>query len=120
VLFAAFFLGVFGYLYMPAINVILYEVVPPETRSTATAADIFVVSIFSAITSITIGGVSTYVGTQQGLDVGNLRVGFQGAVTVLLGGGILFALILHRIVRADMAALRDYVARRAVTEPEEA
>ncbi len=120
VLFAAFFLGVFGYLYMPTINVILYEVVPPETRSTATAADIFVVSIFSAITSLTIGGVSTYVGTQQGLDVGNLRVGFQGAVTVLLSGGILFALMLQRIVRADMAALREYVARRAVAEPEEA
>jgi MFS family permease len=120
VLFAAFFLGVFGYLYMPTINVILYEVVPPETRSTATAADIFFVSTFSAITSFTIGSVSTYVGIQQGLDVGNLRVGFQGAVTVLLSGGILFTLILARIVRADMAALREYVARRAVAEIEEA
>ncbi len=120
VLFAAFFLGVFGYLYMPTINVILYEVVPPETRSTATAADVFFVSTFSAITSFTIGTVSTYVGMQQGLDVGNLRVGFQGAVTVLLSGGILFTLVLLRIVRADMAALREYVARRAVTEPEEA
>ena len=120
VLFAAFFLGVFGYLYMPTINVILYEVVPPETRSTATAADVLVVSTFSAITSFTIGTVSTYVGMQQGLDVGNLRVGFQGAVTVLLSGGLLFALILLRIVRADMAALREYVARRAVAEPEEA
>jgi MFS family permease len=119
VLFAAFFLGVFGYLYMPTINVILYEVVPPETRSTATAADIFFVSTFSAITSFTIGALSTFVGTQQGLDVGNLRIGFQGAVTVLLSGGILFALILLRIVRADMAALREYVARRAVFALEE-
>ena len=115
VLVAGFFLGVFGYLYMPTINVILYDVVPPETRSSATAADGVFVSGFSALTSLAIGAVSHYVGLWQGLDAGNLRAGFQGAVTVLLGSGVVFALLLLRTAPADMAALRRYVARRAVS-----
>jgi MFS family permease len=115
VLVAGFFLGIFGYLYMPTINVILYDVVPPETRSSATAADGVFVSGFSALTSLAIGAVSHYVGLWQGLDSGNLRAGFQGAVTVLLSSGVIFALLLLRTAPADMAALRHYVARRAVS-----
>ena len=114
VLVAGFFLGIFGYLIMPAINVILYDVVPPETRSSATAADGVILSAFSALTALGIGAVSYYVGIWQGLDEGNLRVGFQGAATVLLGGGVVFALLLLRTAPADMAALREYVGRRAV------
>jgi MFS family permease len=115
VLVAGFFLGVFGYLYMPTINVILYDVVPPETRSSATAADGVFVSGLSALTAFAIGAVSTYVGIGQGLDQGNLRVGFQGAVTVLLSGAVIFSLLLLRTASTDMARLREYVARRAVT-----
>ena len=114
VLVAGFFLGLFGYLIMPAINVILYDVVPPETRSSATAADGVILSAFSALTALGIGAVSYYVGIWQGLDEGNLRVGFQGAATVLLGGGVIFALLLLRTAPADMAALREHVGRRAV------
>jgi len=113
VLVAGFFLGLFGYLVMPAINVILYDVVPPETRSSATAADGVVMSTVSALTGLAIGAVSQYVGAQQGLDEGNLRVGFQGAATVLLSGGIILSLLLLRIAPRDMAALRKYVAERA-------
>jgi MFS family permease len=115
VLVAGFFLGGFGYLVMPAINVILYEVVPPETRASATAADGVILSACSALTAFAIGAVSHYVGAQQGLavDEGNLRVGFQGATTVLLGGGILASLALLRTAPRDMAALRQYVAQRA-------
>jgi len=114
VLVAGFFLGLFGYLIMPAINVILYDVVPPETRSSATAADGVILSAFSALTALAIGAVSHYVGIWQGLDEGNLRAGFQGAATVLLSGGVIFALLLLRTAPADMAALREYVGRRAV------
>ena len=113
VLVAGFFLGLFGYLITPAINVILYDVVPPETRSSATAADGVVMSTISALTGLTIGAVSQYVGARQGLAEGNLRVGFQGAVTVLLSGGIIVSLLLLRIAPRDMAALRQYVAARA-------
>jgi MFS family permease len=112
VLVAGFFLGTFGYLIMPAINVILYDVVPPETRSSASAADGVIISIFSAITAFAIGAVSQGAG-------GNLRLGFQGAATILLSGGLLVALALLRIAPGDMAALREYVARRAVEEPAE-
>jgi MFS family permease len=112
VLVAGFFLGTFGYLIMPAINVILYDVVPPETRSSASAADGVIISIFSAITAFAIGAVSQGAG-------GNLRLGFQGAATILLSGGLLVSLALLRTAPGDMAALREYVARRAVAEPAE-
>jgi MFS family permease len=112
VLVAGFFLGTFGYLIMPAINVILYDVVPPETRSSASAADGVIISVFSAITAFAIGAVSQGAG-------GNLRLGFQGAATILLGGGVLVSLALLRIAPGDMAAMREYVARRAVAEPAE-
>ena len=113
VLVAGFFLGLFGYLVMPAINVILYDVVPPETRSSATAADGVVMSAISALTGLAIGAVSQYVGARQGLAEGNLRVAFQGAATLLLSGGIVLSLLLLRIVPRDMAALRKHVAERA-------
>jgi MFS family permease len=114
VLVAGFFLGLFGYLIMPAINVMILDVVPPETRSSALAVDSTILSAVSALTAFAIGAVSHYVGLRQGLAVGNLRAGFQGAVTLLLGGGVIFALLLLRAAPADMAALRGYVARRAV------
>jgi MFS family permease len=113
VLVAGFFLGLFGYLIMPAINVILYDVVPPETRSSATAADGIILSAVSALTSFAIGAVSYTVGQQQGLAEGNLRAGFQGAVTVLLTAALLLTLTLLRRAPVDMAALRAHVARRA-------
>lgn len=50
----------------------------------------------------------------QGLPEGNLQVGFQGAVTVLLIGGVLFSLLLLRTTPADMGALRHYIAQRVV------
>jgi len=114
VLIAGFVLGVFGYMIMPAINVILYDVVPPETRASATAADGVILSAFSALTAFAIGTVSHYVGMWQGLPEGHLRAGFQGATTLLLAGGVLFSLLLLRFAPADMAALRQYVAQRAV------
>jgi MFS family permease len=114
VLVAGFFLGLFGYLIMPAINVMLYDVVPPETRSSATAADGIILSAVSALTSFSIGAVSYTVGRQQGLAEGNLRAGFQGAVTVLLTAALLLTLTLLRRAPVDMAALRAHVARRAV------
>jgi MFS family permease len=114
VLVAGFFLGVFGYLIMPAISVMLFEVVPPETRGSALAADGVIISIVSAITAFAIGAVSEYAGARQGLEQGNLRVGFQGAATVLLSAGVIFALLLLRTTPADRAAMREYVARRAV------
>jgi MFS family permease len=113
VLVAGFFLGLVGYLVTPTITVILYDVVPPETRSSATAADGVVMSTISALTGLAIGAVSQYVGMQQGLEQGNLRAGFQGAATVLLAGGVVISLLLLRTAPRDMTALRRHVAERA-------
>jgi len=118
VMTAGFFLGLFGYMIMPVINTLLFDVIPPETRSSALAADGVILSAVSALTSLSIGSVSYYVGRMQGLTEGNLQVGFQGAVTVLLIGGVIFSLLLLRTTPADMAALRQYIAQRAVgTKP---
>jgi MFS family permease len=117
VLVAGFFLGLFGYLIMPAVSVMLYDIVPPETRASATAADGVTLSAISAVTSLAIGAVSLYVGQWQGLAEGNLRAGFQGACTVLLVGAVLFCLALLRTLPGDMAALREYVAKRATSLP---
>ena len=114
VLVAGFFLGLFGYLIMPAINVMIFDVIPPETRSTALAVDGIILSATSALTAFGIGAVSHYVGMAQGSAAGNLRAGFQGASTLLLAGGVILSLALLRAVPADMVALRKYVARRAV------
>ncbi|MGD9030787.1 MAG: MFS transporter [Anaerolineae bacterium] len=116
VLVAGLFLGLFGYMIMPAINVMLYDVVPPETRASATAADAVILSGFSALTAFAIGALSHVVGMRQGLAVGNLRAGFQGAATVLLTGGIVFSLLLLRVAPADMRALREHVSQRAVAD----
>ncbi len=118
VLVAGFFLGAFGYLVMPCINVILFDVVPPETRSSAVAADAMMLSGASALTSLAIGAVSYSVGRAQGLAEGNLRAGFQGAVTVLLSVALVAALAILRFGPADMARLRDHIARRAVEAPD--
>jgi MFS family permease len=112
VLVAGFFLGLFGYMIMPAINVMIFDVVPPETRSSALAADSVLLSGCSAITAFGIGAVSQYVGMRQGLAEGNLRAGFQGASTVLLSLGILIALALLRTAPSDMHALREHIAQR--------
>lgn len=114
VLVAGFFLGLFGYMIVPAINVMIFDVVPPEPRSSALAADGVILSGFSAITAFAIGAVSQYVGMAQGLAAGNLRAGFQGAATVLLTGGIILSLILLRTAPGDMRAPREHVAQRAV------
>jgi hypothetical protein len=98
---------------MPAINVMIFDVIPPETRSSALAADAAILSAFSALTAFAIGALSHYVGLRQGLPEGNLRAGFQGASTALLAGGILLALALLRVAPVDMEALRKYVAQRA-------
>jgi MFS family permease len=109
---AGFFMGIFGYLVTPAVNVMIFDVVPPETRSSALAADGVILSAFSALASFSIGAVSHAVGLRQGLAEGNLRAGFQGTATVFLIGAVIVSLALLRTAPADMHALREYVARR--------
>jgi MFS family permease len=115
VMATGFIMGVFGHMIMAPVGVILYDVVPPETRSSATGADGLVSSAVSALTSFTIGAVSYYVGLWQGLSEGSLRTGFQGAVSVLLAVGIVVSLALLRSVPPDMQALHEHVAQHTVS-----
>ena len=114
VMAAGFIMGTFGHMVMSPISVILYDVTPPETRSSATAFGGLLMSAFCAAASFSIGAISHYSGKLQGLAEGDLRAGFQSTVTVLLAAGIVIALLLVKYAPRDMEALRAHVARRAV------
>ncbi len=114
VMIAGFVMGVFGHMVMSPISVILYDVVPPETRSSATSFGGLVMSVFMAVSSLSIGAVSHYAGIWRGLSEGDLRTGFQGTVSVLLAAGAVITLVLLKYAPRDMKALRDHVASRAV------
>jgi MFS family permease len=113
VMVAGFVMGTFGHMVMSPISVILYDVVPPETRSSATAFDGLVMNVFCALSSLAIGAVSQYAGMLRGLSEGDLRTGFQGTVTVLLAAGVVVTLLLFRFAPRDMETLRKHVASRA-------
>jgi predicted MFS family arabinose efflux permease len=113
VMAAGFVMGTFGHMVMSPISVILYDVVPPETRSSATAFDGLVMNVFCALSSLAIGAVSQYAGMLRGLSEGDLRTGFQGTVTVLLAAGVVVTLLLFRFAPRDMETLRKHVASRA-------
>ena len=114
VMATAFIMGIFGHMIMSPVSGILYDVVPPETRSSATAADGLISSSFSALTFLAVGALSYFVGQRQGLAEGNLRVGFQGAVSVLLLAGLVVAVVMLRVAPRDMQSLRSHVAGQTV------
>ncbi len=112
VMVAGFVMGTFGHMVMSPISVILYDVVPPETRSSATSFGGIVMSVFCALSSLSIGAVSHYAGIWRGLSEGDLRTGFQGTVSVLLAGGIIVTLVLLKTAPGDMKKLREHISSR--------
>jgi len=118
VMVAGFVMGIFGHMIMSPISVILYDVVPPETRSSATAFGGLLMAAFTSLSSLGIGAISHYAGIWKGLSEGDLRTGFQAVVTITLSLGIIVALLILKTAPADMKALRDHVALRAAGKGE--
>ena len=91
---AAFCLGVVTYMVQPAVNVVLFSVVPPEMKATTISASNVILNLAVAVVSILVGTVSD--ATQS------LRFAFGGSVLLTYVFGIGVCLALLRTYRRDM------------------
>jgi MFS family permease len=104
---AAFCLGVVTYMVMPAVSIIQFSVVPPETKATTISASNVVLNLVIAILSFLIGVVS---------DATELRLAFGGMTLLMYVLGIGVCLTLLRTFEADMHKRDLLVEGRVATE----
>ncbi len=100
---AAFFLGVITYMVMPAVNVILFSVVTPETKATTISASNIILNSVIALLTLAIGIIS---------DATELRIAFGGVVILMYVLGILVCLALLRTFTRDTSNRDAIVAQR--------
>ncbi len=103
VMAAGFFLGIVAYMVLPAVNIVFFSVVPPETKASTIATSNVLLNLVIAVLSFLIGVVS---------DASELRVAFSGVVLVMFALGILVSLALLQTLSRDMANQKEYVERR--------
>ena len=102
---AAFFLGLIAYMVMPAVSVIMFSVVTPETKATTISASNVILNLVIALLSFLIGVVS---------DAVELRLAFGGVVILMFVLGVGVCLALLRTFRKDAAAQQATVSSRVV------
>jgi MFS family permease len=102
---AAFFLGLVAYMVMPAVSIILFSVVPPETKATTLSASNVILNLVIALLSFSIGLVS---------DRSELRLAFGGAVILMFAMGVLVSLALLRTLPKDVDRQQKVVESRVV------
>ena len=100
---AAFFMGLIAYMVMPAVSIIQFSVVPPETKATTISASNVILNLVISILSLLIGMVS---------DAAELRLAFGGAVITMFSLGIVVCLFLLRTFRTDLARQQATVLSR--------
>ena len=99
----AFFMGVIAYMVMPAVSIIQFSVVPPETKATTISASNVILNLVISVLSLLIGIVS---------DAAELRLAFGGAVIVMFFLGIIVCLFLLRTFRNDVTRQQATVLSR--------
>ena len=99
----AFFMGVIAYMVMPAVSIIQFSVVPPETKATTISASNVILNLVISVLSLMIGIVS---------DAAELRLAFGGAVIVMFFLGIIVCLFLLRTFRNDVTRQQATVLSR--------
>jgi MFS family permease len=99
----AFFMGVISYMVLPAVSIIQFSVVPPETKATTISSSNVILNLFISILSLLIGMVS---------DAAELRPAFGGAVIIMFFLGIIVCLFLLRTFRKDVAHQQAIVLSR--------
>jgi len=104
---AAFFLGLVAYTVMPAVTVLMFSVIPPETKATVMATSNIILNLVIAVLSFLIGVIS---------DLTELRLSFGGVVLIMFALGLAMAVGILRCVRADMVRQRALVAARTHAE----
>jgi len=100
---AAFFMGVIAYMVMPAVSIIQFSVVSPETKATTISASNVILNLVISLLSLLIGMVS---------DAAELRLAFGGAVITMFYLGIIVCLFLLRTFRNDVANQQATVLSR--------
>ncbi|MBI5031107.1 MAG: MFS transporter [Chloroflexi bacterium] len=106
VMIAGFFLGLVGYMALPAVNIIFFSVVPPETKASTIATSNVILNLVIAVLSFVIGVIS---------DRSELRYAFSGVVLMMFALGIIVSFALLRILPMDMAKQSALVARRVTS-----
>jgi len=104
VMAVAFVLGMTGYMILPTITIMMYDIVSPETKATAMAGDGVVLGLVSAGASAGIGLLSR--------QLQDLRLAFGGACLFFLAAGAILALIIARRITADMQDQEKLVKSR--------
>ena len=103
---AAFFLGVVTYMVMPAVTMIQFSVVPPETKATTISTSNIILNLVISVLSLLIGVIS---------DATELRWAFGGVTVMMYALGILVCLALLRTYGRDMGRREELVGSRVVT-----
>ena len=100
---AAFLLGLVSYMALPAVSIIMFSIVPPETKATTISTSNVILNLVIAVLSLLIGVIS---------DATQLRWAFGGVVLVMFALGIIVCLALLRTLRRDMARQKSIVQSR--------
>ena len=100
---AAFFLGVVAYMVMPAVNIIMFSVVPPETKASTISSSNVILNLVTSVLSLLIGVIS---------DATELRLAFGGTIMVMFAVGIVVSFTLLRTFRSDVARQQARVAQQ--------
>lgn len=108
VMIAGFFLGLIGYMALPAVNIIFFSVVPPETKASTIATSNVILNLVIAVSSFLIGVIS---------DQSELRLAFSSIVLLMFALGIVASLALLRILPSDMARQSALVQTRVERNP---
>jgi MFS family permease len=104
VMVVAFLFGLVGYMIFPSITVMMYDIVPPETKASVMASDGVIAGLVSAGASLAIGLLSR--------QLQSLRLAFGGACLLFLALGALLALVVMRRIGGDMRAQEQLVRER--------
>jgi MFS family permease len=107
VMIAGFVLGLVGYMAMPAVNLVFFSVVPPETKATTIATSNVILNLVIAVVSFLIGVIS---------DAAELRLTFSGVVLTMFAFGMVVSLALLRVLPRDIARQRELVRERVSKE----
>jgi MFS family permease len=100
-----FFMGMITYMVMPAVSIIMFSVVPPETKATTISVSNVILNLVTAVLSLLIGFVS---------DCAELRVGFGGVVLLMFLAGIGVCLGLLCTYRADVTRQQELIRSRVI------
>lgn len=103
VMIAGFVLGLVGYMAMPAVNIVFFSVVLPETKASTIATSNVILNLVIAVVSFLIGVIS---------DAAELRFAFSGVVLTMFALGVVVSLALLRTLSADMMKQRELIESR--------